>query len=561
MKKRGLDLKLSLMIVIFTGVLSIILTVASMVEHSNKVDEYYGENASKLALSFANMTDGDFIRELRELVDEPEFQAIREKALETNDWTPMENLLEERGLLEEYNEETDMLKSFKKDMDVEYLYIHSIEGDISVYLMSATEGMSALGLIGANAEEFAEYTTNMHIDPTVSDMDGIWVCSAYEPIYDSNNEAVSTVGVDIDMNQVMADRNHFRNRMAIYCLIFVLMAALCGIYVIRKLVVKPIESLTDGAKDFTDEESGYCSESVLNLDIHSHDEIETLYTEMRTMQEKILDYLDNITKITAEKEKISAELNVATEIQASMLPRIFPAFPNRDEIKLFASMAPALEVGGDFYDYFFIDYYHLALVIADVSGKGVPAALFMAISKTLIKDRAQDCLDPATILSNTNNHLAEANDANLFVTVWLGILDLRNGELKYSDAGHEYPILARQNGEIELVKPINKKMPVAAIEGVQYVTNTMQLNVGDTIFLYTDGVPEATNASDELYGMERLEEFMKTHYSLDVEELLPAVRKNVDEFVGDAPQFDDLTMLALRIVSFAEEKGEKTDGE
>ena len=561
MKKRGLGLKLSLMIVIFTGVLSITLTIASMVEHSNKVDEYYRQNASNLALSLANMIDGDYVRELLLLVDEPEFKAIRETAVETGDWAPMEKLLEERGLLEEYNRETAMLEDFKRDMDVEYLYVLSIEGDVSIYTLSATGGIEALGLVVSNAEEFSAYTTNMHIEPAVSDVDGIWVCSAYEPVYDSNNEAVSTVGVDIDMNQVIADRNHFRNRMTLYCLTFVLMAALCGIYVIRKLVVKPIESLTGGAKDFTDEESGYCSESVLNLDIHSHDEIETLYTEMRTMQKKILDYLDNITKITAEKEKISAELNVATEIQASMLPRIFPAFPNRDEIGLFASMDPALEVGGDFYDFFFIDDYHLALVIADVSGKGVPAALFMAISKTLIKDRAQDCLDPATILSNANNHLAEANDANLFVTVWLGILDLRNGELKYSDAGHEYPILARQNGEIELVKPIKKKMPVAAMEGIQYVTNTMQLNVGDTIFLYTDGVPEATNASDELYGMERLEEFMKTHYSLSVEELLPAVRKNVDEFVGDAPQFDDLTMLALRIVSFAEEKGEETDGE
>lgn len=556
MKRRGLGLKLSLMIVIFTGILSITLTVASMVEHSNKVDEYYGENASNLALSLANMLDGDFIRELRLLVDEPKFQEIRETALETDDWAPVEKFLEERGLLEEYNRERAILEGFKRDMDVEYLYILSIEGDISVYTLSATSGIEALGVIVPNAAEFSEYTTNMHIDPGVSDVDGIWVCSAYEPIYDSNHEAISTVGVDIDMNQVMADRNNFRNRMAIYCVAFILLATACGICIISKLVVKPIEALTDGAKNFTDGEDGYSSDSVLNLDIHSKDEVEVLYTEVRTMQEKILDYLENITRITAEKEKISAELNVATEIQASMLPRIFPAFPNREEFSLFASMDPALEVGGDFYDFFFIDDYHLALVIADVSGKGVPAALFMAISKTLIKDRAQDCLDPATILSNANNHLAEANDANLFVTVWLGIIDLRNGELQYSDAGHEYPLLIRANGEVELVKPAKKKPPVATMEGIPYLTNTLQMNIGDAIFLYTDGVPEATNSSDTLYGMERLEEFMKAHHSLSVEEMLPAVRESVDEFVGDAPQFDDLTMLALRLNDFAKESEE-----
>ena len=553
MKKRGLGLKLSLMIVIFTGILSIILTVASMVEHSNKVDEYYGENASNLALSLANMVDGDFIQKLLVLVDEPEFQEVRETALETGDWTPVEKLLEERGLLEEYNRETAMLEDFKRDMEVEYLYTLSIEGDISVYTLSATSGIEALGLVVQNAEEFSAYTTNMHIDPAVSDVDGIWVCSAYEPIYDSNNNAVSTVGVDIDMNQVMADRNHFRNRMTIYCIAFVLMAAVSGIYIIRKMVVKPIEDLTEGAKNFTDPETGYSAESVLNLNINSKDEIDVLYTGIRLMQEKLLDYVENITRITAEKEKISAELNVATEIQASMLPRIFPAFPKREEFDLFASMDPALEVGGDFYDFFLIDEYHLALVVADVSGKGVPAALFMAISKTLIKDRAQGCLDPATILYNVNNQLSEGNDADLFVTVWLGILDLRSGDMHYTDAGHEYPLLIRADGKIDVVKPDKKKPPVATMEGISYLTSELHMNPGDTIFLYTDGVPEATNSSDTLYGMERLEEFMKANYTLSLEEMLPAVRNNVDEFVGDAPQFDDLTMLALRMNSYAKD--------
>ncbi len=547
---RGLAVKLFALIIISMSVLSVCLCVTSSIEHGGKVDQYYSDDASRLALSLANQTDGDFIRALRELVDEEEFIRIREKADETGDYEPIGAYLEKKGMLDGYNALSATYVQFLKDMNVKYLYIHSIEGPVSVYLISATaEGFFALGYVEPNAEEFAAYTTNVHIDPAVSNVNNDWVCSAYEPIYDSRGEAVSTVGVDIDMNKVMADRTQFLSRMVIYSVLITILACALGVILIRRMAVKPIEALSAESKRFTDEESGYSKESVIALDIHSHDELEDLCDNIRTMQEKILEYIDNITKVTAEKERIGAELNVATQIQASMLPRIFPPFPDRPEFDLFASMDPAKEVGGDFYDFFLIDDRHLALVMADVSGKGVPAALFMAISKTLIKDRGLESYDPAKVLSNANDQLAEANDEGLFVTVWLGIVDLTTGVVNFSDAGHEYPVIIHPDGTTELVKAKKKKPPVATMEGIPYITSTVTMAPGDMLFLYTDGVPEATNASDELYGMERLEAVLQKSYTLPVNELLPAVRRDVDAFVGAAPQFDDLTMLAIKLKS------------
>ncbi|WP_026493412.1 MULTISPECIES: PP2C family protein-serine/threonine phosphatase [unclassified Butyrivibrio] len=544
MKKIGIGVKICSLIAAALIVLFVVLCTYSYMVHRQKVDDYYGENASRLALSLANQTDGDFIRELRALVDEDEFQQVREKALETDDWTPVEDYLEKKGLKEKYNLITDTYMSFLKDMNVKYLYIHSIEGPISVYLISATEGIKALGLVGDNAEEFSMYTTNVHIDPAVSNMDNDWVCSAYEPIYDSNGQAVSTVGVDIDMNKVVGDRMHFMYRMVTCGVVITLLFVILGIITIRKVAVYPVEALSSGTKAFTHEETGYSRESVINLDIKSGDELEELYTDIKTMQVKILDYIENITKITAEKERIGAELSVATQIQADMLPRIFPAFPQRNEFELFATMTPAKEVGGDFYDFFLIGDNHLGLVMADVSGKGVPAALFMVIAKTLIKNKAQLGGTPAEVLSYTNEQLCESNETELFVTVWFAIINLTTGKGIAANAGHEHPALRRADGQWELVE--YKHSPaVATMEGMKFKEHEFELYPGDRLFVYTDGVTEATNSQNELFGEERLVNALNREEVDTPEKLLKNVREDIDTFVGDAPQFDDITMMGV----------------
>lgn len=247
-----------------------------------------------------------------------------------------------------------------------------------------------------------------------------------------------------------------------------------------------------------------------------------------------------------EKERIGAELNVATQIQASMLPCVFPAFPEYEEFDIYASMDPAKEVGGDFYDFFLVDPDHLALVMADVSGKGVPAALFMMITKTLLKNAAQSGLCPGAVLETVNNQLLENNEAGMFVTVWLGIYEISTGRLTAANAGHEYPAVKRVGGSFTLFKD-KHGFVMGGMEDVTYREYELTLHAGDILFLYTDGVAEATNKEKQLYGTDRMLDALNKKENADSRDLLLTVRADIDLFVGDAEQFDDITMLALKI--------------
>ena len=240
-----------------------------------------------------------------------------------------------------------------------------------------------------------------------------------------------------------------------------------------------------------------------------------------------------------------AELNMATVIQAGLLPSIFPAFPERPEFDIYASMDPAKEVGGDFYDFFMIDDDHLGLVIADVSGKGVPAALFMMSSKILINDHALMGGTPAEILTRVNQQIKAANKARMFVTVWLGILEISTGKLTTANAGHEYPMI-HSDGKYELFKD-KHGIAIGAIPKAKYVDQEIFLKRGDSIFVYTDGVAEATDTNNELFGTDRtLEALNAMPEGASQEEILKGVRAAVDAFIKEAPQFDDLTMLGLK---------------
>lgn len=247
-----------------------------------------------------------------------------------------------------------------------------------------------------------------------------------------------------------------------------------------------------------------------------------------------------------EKERIGAELHVATQIQASMLPCTFPAFPEYEEFDVFASMNPAKEVGGDFYDFFLVDKDHLALVMADVSGKGVPAALFMMITKTLLKNAAQAGLSPSQVLEKVNNQLLENNEAEMFVTVWMGVYEISTGKLIAANAGHEYPAVKRAGGRFELFKD-RHGFVLAGMENTRYREYEMELHAGDILFVYTDGVPEAADENDRLYGAQRMLDALNRNENAGSEELTNEVKKDIDNFIGNAMQFDDITMLALKV--------------
>lgn len=251
-------------------------------------------------------------------------------------------------------------------------------------------------------------------------------------------------------------------------------------------------------------------------------------------------------EVTKRASRVETELNLATEIQAGMLPCIFPAFPDHGELELYASNTPAKEVGGDFYDYFKIDDNHVAVVMADVSGKGVGAALFMTISKIVIKNQLLALKSPAEALTEANRQLCENNEAGLFVTTWAGIYDISSGVLTYTNAGHNPPIIHHKDGKCEYLKGING-MVLAGMEGVIYSQSQVNLSSGDEIFLYTDGVTEATSLVNELYGEERLLKCLENHLGDTVKNQVLSIIDDINVFIDEAEQFDDITMMGMKI--------------
>ncbi len=254
--------------------------------------------------------------------------------------------------------------------------------------------------------------------------------------------------------------------------------------------------------------------------------------------------LEKQVKDSTEKQRIASELDVATHIQTSMLPCIFPAFPEHREFDVFASMHPAREVGGDFYDFFMVDEKNLAVVMADVSDKGIPAALFMVIGKTLIKDHTVPDKDLGEVFTKVNELLCESNSEGLFITAFEGVLNLETGEFRYVNAGHEMPFIYRAGEEFKAEK-IPHGFVLAGMDSMKYKSGTMTLGEGDKIFLYTDGVTEATNKDKELFGMERLSESLNNVKENDPHTIIDALHADINTFVGEAPQFDDITMLCL----------------
>ncbi len=275
------------------------------------------------------------------------------------------------------------------------------------------------------------------------------------------------------------------------------------------------------------------------------DEIEVLAESFDDLSKKTKQYISQITAITAEKERISTELSLATRIQSAMMPHIFPPFPGRSELDIYASMDPAKEVGGDFYDFFLVDEDHLCMVIADVSGKGVPAALFMMASKIILQSCAMLGQSPAEILTKTNTAICSNNQEEMFVTAWVGILELSTGKLTAANAGHEYPVLKKSEKDaFELVKD-RHGFVIGGMDGISYREYELRLQPGAKIFLYTDGVPEAMDAEGAMFGTQRMLEALNKDPGAPAEQILKNVRQAVDSYVKDAEQFDDLTMLCV----------------
>ena len=369
----------------------------------------------------------------------------------------------------------------------------------------------------------------------------------YEPVAYEDEDVVVFIEADAFYTKLLSNVVSF---MAVFAVFVILVVIILGIFHHRRmtrLVIKPINAISDAAKSYVQDhlagnrESGHFA----SVKPDSGDEFEELAQTMAEMEEDIDRFEDDLTRVTAERERLSAELDVASRIQADMLPKDFPLFPERNEFDFYAYMTPAKEVGGDFYDIFFVDEDHLCVLMADVSGKGIPAALFMVNSMKTIRARAANGGTPAQILFDVNNTLFKGNKEKLFVTVWLAIITLSTGEVIEANAGHENPAMT---GEDDAFSFLERKhcFIVGGRKNTKYTDDSFTLRPGDMIFIYTDGVTEATNAAGERFYNDRLLEALNEVRDKDPKEVIRHMKEKVDEFVDGASQFDDLTMLAVK---------------
>ncbi len=367
------------------------------------------------------------------------------------------------------------------------------------------------------------------------------------PILNSTGEKVAVLAVDISINEIQRNLTRYVETAAAG-MILLTGVFLAGMYQwLKNRILVPISKIQTAAEEFVEASRREDDPELLrfeDLQIRSDDEMQVLAESLAAMAEDIKSFMKDLVKETREKERISTELGLAAKIQADILPCIFPAFPEEPTFDIFATMNPAKEVGGDFYDFFMVDERHLAIVVADVSGKGVPAALFMVIGKTLIKDHTQPGRDLGEVFTKVNDLLCESNREGLFITAFEGVLDLVTGELCFVNAGHEIPFICRKNGVFGPYK-VRPGFVLAGMEGMRYQCGFLQLEEGDKIFQYTDGVTEAANKEKKLYGMLRLEKILVQNSRAGAAELLAVIKEDIDAFVGDEEQFDDITMLCL----------------
>ena len=514
----GVSRKLLLSVVLLTVLICAVSTYSGYYQYNNTIRKLYNDNGYVVGNVILDNIDHDKVGHYAET------------------WTEDE----------EYAEIADYLREVEKASGVAFIYIITVNEDHTLRYVFDTTGtpIGASDPIQANFDEvWAAWTEGKRPESHLvrhSPKYG-YLTSSLLPIIDSQGKVVALLSVDVWMQVIIGALQRYIVRMILITLVILAIFVVAYWVFMRKNFVGPLMRIRSNVTEFAENDTVTTTSLT---DIRTRDEIQDLAETISGMEGDIVQYIANIRTITAEKERIGAELNVATQIQADMLPRIFPPFPERHDFDIYASMAPAKEVGGDFYDFFLVDDDHLCLVMADVSGKGVPAALFMVIAKTLIKNHALQGENPSEILANVNNQLSEGNEAEMFVTVWLAIIELSTGKGVAANAGHEHPAIRRGDGGYELV--VYRHSPaVAAMEGIRFRQHEFELRPGDRLFVYTDGVPEATNARDQLFGSERMLEALNRDPNADPAALLANVRREIDAFVGEAPQFDDITMLGL----------------
>ncbi len=557
-KKKSRMIKMRTKFTLLIGAAVLLITFAvvtsGIVIHRDSIMERYNETAYQTAETVEGYFTAEELQEYVRLAkayakgELPEGE--RQAVMESGRYRQLQRLVDT------LRESMDANDIYLCVFDIEELGHYDEQADLArqwnplIYVMDSyyeEERQMKLGDSGAIFPEYCEeilksYESGIHSENYfLADGQFGYTTAALRPVV-SQGETIAFIAVEIPMVTLRTDMLHFILRITVTAGVtaFILLVVILAFLI--KTIISPIKLVSGEAEVFV--QNNHAISEKLSR-IRTHDEIQVLSESILKLENEINSYIENLTRVTAEKERIGAELGIATQIQADMLPSIFPAFPDREEIDIFASMTPAKEVGGDFYDFFMVDERHLAVVVADVSGKGVPAALFMVIGKTLLKDHTQTGRDLGEVFTEVNNILCESNDKDMFITAFEGVLDLVTGEFRYVNAGHEPPFICHKDGSFESYK-VRPGFVLAGMENMKYKEQKIQLGEGDRIFQYTDGVTEAMNEEKQLYGMDRLRGVLNEKcISAAPRQILERVKEDIDAFAGREEQFDDITMLCL----------------
>ena len=520
-------------VVLLLAVFGIIVSASGIISFTNAFDEIHSDTTFHMAYSAASLVNGDHIDEYLE-----------------------------GGEVEEYNRTKRILDGFCRRMNVSLTYVIVVDqtdyGSFVSVFNAVNNSVDNSNYVpwelgfkrNTTNEEYKknyqalyakkiEYATIYRLQPG----DGLKPhITTIVPVMDKEEKVAALLCIQRPINELASAIFRFMSHIVLTVLILAILASNLAARFLRKWVFNPIEKVSDEASRFARENTK--GEEL--GDVSKFEEIDTLSRSIDKMETDMVNYIENLTAYTAERERIGTELSFAKNIQHSSLPTTFPAFPDRKDFDIYAAMKPAREVGGDFYNFRLIDDDHLAMWIGDVSDKGVPAALFMMAINIVINNRASMGGTPAEIMAFVNNNICEHNDANLFVTIWLGILELSTGHLTFVNAGHEEPAVYHKGGSFELFKT-KHNVAVGVFPNIAYTNYDIQLGSGDKLFIYTDGVPEATDMFDKLYTTGRMLEALNKHREGSPQEILEGVYGSVKEFVGGRAQFDDLTMLGFEL--------------
>ncbi len=516
-------------------VILISISVVSGIQFYNTLESEYKDSGSSFLQLLSSEIDTGYIKEVNSAADKP--------AMINNTWYNTNSFLQRCVELDKKYITINVL--IPDEEKGQALYIWSESNDDSKKNQPMTnanlpkEELLKMGAITLNLNDNNnDFSDDLILQLKDEKLTGFLI----KPLFDENNNIIAFMELELDLSEIQKSILKLILFIAIFIIAILALALEIYFYFIKREVMQPIIQLEDATSNVVDKLK---SDSVIEpLNIKTNDEIEALSHSFEAMEENLRNYIIENREIVSEQEKIRTELNLAANIQADMLIKYFPPFPERTDFNIFASMTPAKEVGGDFYDFFLVDHDHLALVIADVSGKGVPASLFMMRSMLMIESLTTLTRSPSEILETLNKMICDNNESKMFVTVWLAILDLKSGKLTAANAGHEYPIIKTPGKGFELYKDKHCFI-VGGKKKAKYKDYEITLEPGSVIFVYTDGVPEAKNAEGKMFKLDATVDALNSNPNADVETLTNNVKNSVSDFVKDAEQFDDLTMLCV----------------